>query len=142
MVIRNLELKDLEGVFNLLNELYENKIQYDIFTNKYKDNLNDSNFYGIVAEENSEIVGVLISRLINRLVKSKKILFIDDLIVNKNCRSNGIGKMLLKNSIGYAVEKDCETVELTSYINNEKSHRFYENNGFEKKHYKFKKQLD
>ena len=62
---------------------------------------------------------VLISRLINRLVKTKNILFIDDLIVNEDCRNCGIGKLLIQNAINYAIAKDCETVELTSYITNE-----------------------
>lgn len=141
MIKRNLELKDLEVVFNLLNELYDNKIQYPVFIKKYKACLNDSNFYGIVAEENDRVVGVLIARLINRLVKEKDRLFIDDFIVNKNFRSKGIGKLLLKDAIDYAIKKDCETVELTSYITNENAHRFYENNGFVKKHYEFKKYL-
>ena len=75
MTIRNLELNDLEQVFNLLNELYEGKIQYDVFNKKYRNNLQDNNFYGILAEENDKITGVLISRLINRLAKSKDILY-------------------------------------------------------------------
>ena len=141
MVIRQLENKDLEQSFTLLNELYEGKIQHDIFTRKYQDNLNDNNFYGIVAEKDNIITGVLISRLISRLVKSKDILFVDDLIVNKDYRSNGIGKLLLQSAIDYAVEKNCEVIELTSYITNKNSHRFYGNNGFKKQHYKFKKSL-
>lgn len=142
MRIRKLELKDLEQAYNLLNELYENKIQYDIFIKKYAECLNDNNFYGIIAEENDKIQGVLISRLMNRLVKSKDILFIDDLIVHKDYRSNGIGKLLVQNAIDYAKAKDCETVELTCYIAHENACRFYENNGFKKQHYKFKQYLD
>lgn len=141
-MIRKIELKDLEEVFELLDELYENKIEYSIFVEKYKSSLKDNNFYGIVAVEDNNIVGVLISRLINRLVKKRNILFIDDLIVNQKYRSKGIGKLLIQDAINYATSKDCETVELTSYILNINSHRFYENNGFEKKHYKFKKHLD
>ncbi len=95
MIIRELELKDLEEVFELLDELYENKIDYSIFTQKYKASLKDNNFYGIVAVENNKVVGVLISRVINRLAKKKNILFIDDLIVNKKYRNKGIGKLLI-----------------------------------------------
>lgn len=141
-MIRNIELKDLEEVFELLNELYENQIEYSIFVEKYKASLKDNNFYGIVSVEDNKVVGVLISRLINRLVKKKNILFIDDLIVNKKYRNMGIGKLLIQNAIDYAISRDCETAELTSYMENENSHRFYENNGFEKRHYKFKKHLD
>lgn len=141
-MIRKLELNDLEEVFELLNELYKNKIEYSLFIEKYKESLKDDKFYGIVAIENNKVVGVLISRLINRLVKKKNILFIDDLIVNEKYRSKGIGKLLIQVAINYATSKDCETVELTSYILNVNAHRFYENNGFEKKLYKFKRYLN
>ena len=138
-MIRKLELNDLEEVFELLNELYENKIEYSIFIEKYKESLKDDKFYGIVAIENNKVVGVLISRIINRLAKKKNILFIDDLIVNEKNRNAGIGKLLIQNAMDYAVSTDCESLELTSLISNTNAHRFYENNGFEKRQYKFKK---
>ena len=98
-MIRKLELKDLEEVFELLDELYENKIEYSIFVEKYKASLRDNNFYGIVATEDSKVVGVLISHVINRLAKKKNIFFIDDLIVNKKYRNIGIGKLLIQNAM-------------------------------------------
>lgn len=139
MSIRKLEKGDIEQVYKLLNELYDSKIEYDIFVKKYNEALKDKSFYGIVMEENSIIVGVLISRIINRLVKSKDILFVDDFIVHKNYRNNGIGKMLLQNAIDYAKVRNCQTVELTSYIYNENAHRFYEKMGFEKRYFGFRK---
>ena len=94
-MIRKLELKDLEEVFELLDELYENKIEYSIFAQKYEASLNDDNFYEIVAVEDNKVVGVLIARIINRLAKKKNILFIDDLIVNERYRSKGRGRVLI-----------------------------------------------
>lgn len=137
-----MKLEDLDSVFELLNELYENKIEYSKFAQKYKESLKDSNFYGIVAIKEYKVVGVLISRVINRLAKKKNILFIDDLIINKKYRNIGIGKLLIQNANTYAISKDCGALELTSMIQNVNAHRFYENNGFEKKQYKFKKHLN
>lgn len=142
MEIRKTKLEDLDSVFELLNELYENKIEYSKFTQKYKESLEDSSFYGIVAIEDNKVVGVLISRVINRLAKKKNILFIDDLIVNEKCRNIGIGKLLIQTATAYAISKDCGALELTSMIQNINAHRFYENNGFEKRQYKFKKTLN
>lgn len=141
MKIRKLELNDIEQVYKLLNELYDNKIVYEIFVNKYKNSLNDNNFYGIVAEKDGIILGVLISRIFNRLVKSKNILFVDDLIVNKDYRSMGIGNNLLQNAISYGKEQNCEVIELKCYITNESAHKFYEKIGFKRQHYGFKKSL-
>lgn len=141
-MIRKLELKDLEEVFELLDELYENKIEYSIFVQKYKASLKDNSFYGIVATEDNKVVGVLISRIINRLAKKKNILFIDDLIVNREHRNTGIGKLLIQDATNYAISKDCGALELTSMIENVNAHKFYENNDFEKRQYKFKKRLN
>ena len=142
MEIRKTKLEDLDSVFELLDELYENKIEYSKFTQKYKESLEDNSFYGIVAIENNKVVGVLISRVINRLAKKKNILFIDDLIVNEKCRNIGIGKLLIQTATAYAISKDCGALELTSMIQYINAHRFYENNGFEKRQYKFKKSLN
>lgn len=142
MEIRKTKLEDLDSVFELLDELYENKIEYSKFTQKYKESLEDNSFYGIVAIENNKVVGVLISRVINRLAKKKNILFIDDLIVNEKCRNIGVGKLLIQTATAYAISKDCGALELTSMIQNINAHRFYENNGFEKRQYKFKKSLN
>ena len=142
MEIRNTKLENLDGVFELLNELYENKIEYSEFAKKYKESLENSNYYEIVAIEKNKVVGVLISRVINMLAKKKSILFIDDLIVNENCRNTGIGKLLIQTATTYAISRDCGALELTSMIQNINAHRFYENNGFEKRQYKFKKNLN
>ena len=142
MEIRNTKLENLDGVFELLNELYENKIEYSEFAKKYKESLENSNYYEIVAIEKNKVVGVLISRVISMLAKKKNILFIDDLIVNENCRNKGIGKLLIKTATTYAISRDCGALELTSMIQNINAHRFYENNGFEKRQYKFKKNLN
>lgn len=142
MEIRKIKLEYLDSVFELLDELYENKIEYSNFAQKYKDSLRDNSFYGIVAIGENKVVGVLISRVINRLAKKDNILFIDDLIVNQKFRNTGIGKLLIQTATTYAISRDCGALELTSMLQNVNAHRFYENNGFEKRQYKFKKNLN
>lgn len=139
--IRKITLKDLDRVFELLNDLYENKLKFDKFQEIYRLKLIDKNSYYIVAIEDNKIVGILTSELQVKLHRAKKQSFIEDLIVDKNYRCKGIGKALLQNAVDYAKNNDCEVIELTSYINNEKAHKFYEKNGFIKHSYKFKQYL-
>lgn len=141
MKIRKIELKDLDRVFELLNELYESKLKYERFKEIYHLKLKDTNSYYIVAILKNRIVGILTSEIQVKLHRAKKQSFIEDLIVDKEYRRQGIGKALLQNAIDYAKENDCEVIELTSYIKNENAHRFYENSGFIKHSYKFKKYL-
>jgi PhnO protein len=141
MEIRKFEIGDLDNVFKLLNELYNNKLNYEIFSKIYKEKVFDNNCYYIVAVSNGKIIGLLTSEIQIKLHKAKKQSFIEDLIVDKDYRNNGIGKKLLQNAIEYAKKQECEVIELTSYLQNNNAHRFYENNGFVKHSYKFKKYL-
>lgn len=141
MEIRRINLNDLDRVFELLNELYENKLKYKKFKEIYNLKLNDTNSYYIVAILNNRIVGLLTSEIQVKLHRAKKQSFIEDLIVDKEYRRQGIGKALLHNAIDYAKESDCEVIELTSYIENESAHRFYEDSSFIKHSYKFKQYL-
>ena len=140
--IRRFELSDIKVVYELLNELYSGKIKFDIFERIYKDKLENRFSYNIVAILNGKIIGLLISEISVKMHRSKKCSFIDDIIVDKDYRGNGVGKLLLESAVNYSIEQDCEVIELTSYLSNEDAHRFYENNGFKKHSYKFKKYLN
>ena len=141
LIIRKIILDDLDKVYELMNILYEGKLKYDRFKSIYKLKLLDKNSYYIVAIENSNIVGVLTSELQEKLHRERLQLFIEDLIVEESKRNNGIGKALIENAINFAKDNNCEVVELTSYKDNIRAHKFYKNNGFINHSIKFKKYL-
>lgn len=141
MNIRRIRLDDLDKVYELMNILYEGKLKYDRFKDVYKLKLQEENSYYIVALEEDNVVGVLTSELQEKLHRKRLQLFIEDLIVEEAKRNNGIGKALIENAINYAKDNNCEVVELTSYKDNIKAHKFYENNGFINHSIKFKMYL-
>lgn len=141
MEIREIILDDLDRVFELLNNLYHGKLNFSRFQEIYKLKLEDENSYYIVAIKERRIVAILTAELQEKLHRDNKQLFIEDLIVDESYRSQGIGKALLQNAVDYARTNNCNVVELTSYIDNEKAHKFYETNNFVKQSYKFKKYL-
>ena len=141
MSIRRIRLDDLDKVYELMNILYEGKLKYDRFKNIYKLKLKEENSYYIVAVEDDNVVGVLTSELQKKLHRERLQLFIEDLIVEESKRNNGIGKALIENAINYAKDNNCEVIELTSYKDNIKAHKFYENNGFINHSIKFKMYL-
>ena len=141
MNIRRIRLDDLDKVYELMNILYEGKLKYDRFKDIYKLKLQEENSYYIVALEEDNVVGVLTSELQEKLHRERLQLFIEDLIVEESKRNNGIGKALIENAVNYAKDNNCEVVELTSYKDNIKAHKFYENNGFINHSIKFKMYL-
>ncbi len=56
---------------------------------------------------------------------------IDNLVVDSNQRSSGIGSLLIEHLESLARERDCKLVVLDSYTANRPSHRLYHRLGFE-----------
>lgn len=139
--IRRITLDDLDKVYELMNSLYEGKLKYYKFNSIYKLKLQDKNSYYIVAIDNENIVGVLTSELQEKLHRERLQLFIEDLIVEETKRNKGIGKAMLENAVEFAKDNNCEVVELTTYKDNVKAHKFYESNGFINHSIKYKMYL-
>ena len=56
---------------------------------------------------------------------------IDNLVVDPNQRSTGIGSLLIQHLDNLARERDCKLIVLDSYTANRASHRLYHRLGFE-----------
>ena len=65
----------------------------------------------------------------------------DHVIIDKEHRGKGIGKMLMDFIYRHAKIKNCRWVELNTYVHNFPSHKFYYNEGFIAKGYHFIKEL-
>tara|TARA_B100000508_G_scaffold130655_1_gene118144 strand:+ start:101 stop:526 length:426 start_codon:yes stop_codon:yes gene_type:complete len=63
----------------------------------------------------------------------------DHVIISSKFRNKGLGKILFEWIYNYAQTIGCEASELNTYIDNIKSHRFYENEGYKKLGYHYLK---
>ncbi len=72
---------------------------------------------------------------------SGRYLELDNVVIDKDFRSHGIGKLLLDFITELALREGVETLMLDAYLENEQAHRFYERDGFVKKGYHFLKRL-
>lgn len=61
---------------------------------------------------------------------SGKQLEVDNYVVDSNQRSKGLGRLLLEHISAWAQENNYRTIELNSYVDNPRSHKFYMNQGF------------
>ena len=66
---------------------------------------------------------------------------IDHVFIEKSLRNQGIGSQLLTWIENYTASKGYETIELNTYIENEKSHDFYDRKNYKKLGYHFLKSL-
>ncbi len=74
-------------------------------------------------------------------IYSGKYLEMDNVVIDHDYRSRGIGTLLTDYIIQYAREKGCATMMLDAYMENDKAHAFYERVGFVRRGYHFIKSL-
>lgn len=84
----------------------------------------------IGAFEGSRLVGVCGAWVATK-IWCGRYLEIDNLVVDPDCRSGGVGTQLMRHLEETAREKNCNLLVLDSYTNNHPSHRLYHRLGFE-----------
>jgi len=130
MQIREMTLKELYTVYDVVKQLrieltyqeFEDLI-YDMRYMEYK-------MFGIL--EQGELIcygGVAVQTNLYH----KRHLYIFDLITDEKYRSKGYGKMMLEYLHDYAKTAACENLVLSSGLQKQKAHSFYEKSGFLKK---------
>lgn len=66
----------------------------------------------------------------------------DNVVVDPDSRSLGVGQALMSWVYAYARELNCEVCELNSYVASPRAHKFYFNEGFAVLGFHFQKRLD
>ena len=95
--------------------------------------------FGIV--KNNQLIAVSSGWLTIRLYSGKQ-LEIDNVIVNPSVQSTGIGAQFLNEIETWATKNGCDTIELNTYVENSRSHKFYFNMGYEILGFHFQKKLN
>jgi GNAT superfamily N-acetyltransferase len=74
-------------------------------------------------------------------IYSGKQLEVDNVIVDPDLRSQGIGKFFFTHIQDWALQNGCKTIELNTFVQNSKSHKFYFNEGYAILGFHFQKKL-
>lgn len=78
---------------------------------------------------NDKLVGISSGWTTVRLYSGKQ-LEVDNVIIDSAVQSKGVGKLLFEFIESWAKEKDYKTIELNTYVQNSRSHKFYFNLGY------------
>ena len=99
-----------------------------------------------MARENNEVLGYAFCELrevpFSTTMVPHKSLFIDDLCVDKNIRSKGVGKALFDYVKQEAKKMDCYEVTLNVWEGNDSAIVFYKKMGMQVKEYQMEYILD
>ena len=87
------------------------------------------NFYCLVAELESQVVGVLVYYFLPFSASAKPVLYIKELFVTQAARGHGAGKALMQRAALEAREAGCSGVKWTVARWNDPAKRFYESLG-------------
>ncbi len=137
MQIREISLTELETAYETVKELRD--ISYDEFEDLvYAMRHQEYKMFGSF-ERDELITYAGVSVQVN--LYWGRHLFIYDLVTREKYRSQGHGKEMMRYLHDYAKMFDCGKIALTSGLQREAAHRFYEEEGFEKKSYAFLKTL-
>lgn len=150
MKLRRAKPTDINSIMELLAQLdrplpmdrYEAKKFQKLIKSYIQFNSNNIN-RGIIlaATSNSKIIGLVSYVLLERLNQSFREFWIPELVVSKEYRNRGIGKLLIQKCESIAKIKKCFRIRLESRNDRIDSHNFYRKVGFEQVSLVFEKRM-
>ncbi len=138
MQIRELDLKELQNVYDVLSQL-----RVDLSYKEFEDLVYDMRHmeYKMIGVMQGDELITYAGVAIQTNLYHKRHLYVFDLVTDEKYRAKGYGKMMLGYLEDYAKMGMCENIVLSSGFSKENAHEFYEKNGFDKKSFVFLKTL-
>ena len=137
VIFRNIEKKDLDQVFVLLNQLKQIEIDTIDKDKAWSDFINNTGSNSVVGLYNDKIVAYG-SVVVENKVRGEVAGHIEDIVVDSEVRGKMIGVSLIKELIKIAKNKGCYRITLFC---KETLVNFYGRNGFEVNNIVMKKYL-
>ena len=138
MQIRELDLKELLTAYEVVYQL-RTELSYDEFEDLIYD-MRDIEYKMIGIMDGEKLITYAGVNVQTNLYH-KRHLYVFDLVTDEKYRGQKYGKMMLDYLVDYAKMGMCENIVLSSGFQKENAHKFYENNGFEKKSFIFLKSV-
>jgi len=140
--IRECRHEDFDGVFPLLRQLWpECAIDPEKMRDIYRQLLEAATSYVLCALSDGHITGFCDFYVRDSLWQQGKLAYVDELVVDESMRGRGTGAALLEQAAGTARDLGCSRIELDSAFHRTDAHRFYDNQGWEKRAFLFGKDL-
>ncbi len=141
--VRTLEKQDipqLAGLYELFwgekSDVLKMEQQFDVLEK-------DKSYILLVAENiDRAILGSVMGIVCKELYGDcRPFLLVENMVVDKQCRKSGIGRLLLSELEARAKERDCTQMLLVTEIDRTDACSFYEGFGFQKNNKGYKKKI-
>jgi ribosomal protein S18 acetylase RimI-like enzyme len=100
----------------------------------------DGHIY-LCATDGRKLAGYGSLSIKNSLWMGANLGYVDELVVDREYKNRGIGRMLMKEIERIAGERGCRRLELDSAFHRTDAHAFYGKLGFEKRAFVFTKEI-
>lgn len=94
--------------------------------------------FGLYQDE--KLVGISGGWITVRIYSGKQ-LEIDHFVIDETIRSVGLGKLFVSHIENWAIKNSCKTVELNAYVQSDRAHKFYFQNGYKVLGFHFQKKI-
>jgi len=139
--IRKARIEDIQFVLNLYGQMDTGKDEmlsledaHKMF-NKFSTYPNYSLYVALIDDK---VVGTFELLIMDNFGhKGTPSGIVEDVVVDENYRSKGIGVKMMEHAINVCMEFGCYKLTLSSNLKRERAHKFYENFGFKKHGYSF-----
>lgn len=98
------------------------------------------NYIGFGVYHQHKLVGIASGWIFVKFYCGKQ-LEVENVVVRTELQSKGIGKLFFAFIENWAKQHQCNTVELNTYVQNSKSHKFYFNQGYSILGFHFRKYI-
>lgn len=139
MTIKTLNINDLPDILRLTKYLNPD-LEVRILEKRIVETFKYPNYLCFGCFENDKLLGLAGLWETVRLYSGKQI-ELDNVIIDPNIQSKGMGHQFMALIEQWALENDFESVELNAYTSNRRSHKFYHKEGYEVYGFHFIKKL-
>lgn len=141
-MIREAERRDRERIEELYKILIPDDNEIVVLNERIDQFKQDPHNYLFVNEIEGRVEGtVLLTFCLDAMYGNRPYAVVENVIVDPNCRGNGVGKALFKHVESFCLKNECREVLLMSNVKRTAAHEFFERQGFSHAAKGFKKYL-
>ncbi|MBW8366004.1 MAG: GNAT family N-acetyltransferase [Rhizobium sp.] len=141
IAIREAELSDLSRLvelYKLLDFYPEEDQPLDKLQQQFMRHKEYPDYHVFVAELDNVIVGTFALIVIESAAHGGKPFgIVEDVVVSNNWQGKGIGKKMMLFAMQHCQARGCYKLALSSHLQRNEAHKFYESLGFEKHGFSF-----
>jgi GNAT superfamily N-acetyltransferase len=137
MLFRLAKSDDIKAILGLLQQLFEQEQEFDFVPQTaevgVRSIISDQTIgFILLAEIEGTVVGMINILFTISTAVGGKVAILEDMIIEPDHRSDGLGSNLLQAALLLAEKNGCKRITLLTDIDNYRAHNFYKKNGFEK----------